>query len=67
MDSYDDFVAKHYIAEVESTVIQELVLFNLYNLGFGTIMGLFVPVPVIGPIVNLLTALGAWQYIEINS
>ena len=65
--SYTDFKNEHNIEEAETDVIQYLVIFNLWHTLFVTLMNLFEPIPLIGPLVSLLVTLGAWTYTDVNS
>ena len=65
--SYTDFKNEHYIEEAETSVIQYLLIFNLWHSLFVTLMNFFEPIPLIGPLVSLLVTLGAWTYTDVNS
>jgi hypothetical protein len=65
--SYTDFKNEHYIEEAETSVIQYLLIFNLWHSLFVTLMNFWEPIPLIGPLVSLLVTLGAWTYTDVNS
>lgn len=62
-----DFSSTHFIEEAQSSVIQYLVIFNLWHALFVTIMNFWEPVPLLGPLVSLLVTLGAWTYTDVES
>ena len=67
IEIYDDFKKYHYIKEADAQVFWYLFLFNFWHFLFSSIVNLTAPIPVLGPILNVLTTIGVWAYQDFES